>query len=197
MTATTFRKRPVVTAAVQLRWTQWQEVCELLGDALLAENMGGAGIITADEASDTCGECGPQYIALNVRTAHGEVAIVRHGDWILPEKQPGRFYPCKPDVFATTYEACSAPAAAHPVPVLWFCRKGLGPSELALEVHRFASALAGAIPASLMLRVRAVHDGMVMPDAARGVIDGGFNLEREQVAELHRQLGAWLAGDPQ
>jgi hypothetical protein len=39
-----------------------------------------------------------------VRTVHGELAVVRHGDWIVPEKTPGRFYPVKPDVFAATYE---------------------------------------------------------------------------------------------
>lgn len=99
-----FRKKPVVIEAVQLRWTQWSEVCELLGDAFLIENPGGANTITVGEASDTCGEAGPLYIALNVRTAHDDIAIVRHGDWIIPEKQAGRFYPCKPDVFAATYE---------------------------------------------------------------------------------------------
>ena len=100
-----FRKKPVEIEAVQLRWTQWNEVCELLGSALLAENPHGAREIPEAEASDTCGEQGPNFIALNVRTAHGEIAVVRHGDWIIPEKDPGRFYPCKPDIFAATYEA--------------------------------------------------------------------------------------------
>jgi len=75
----------------------------MLGPALLAENPSGAMTIPREEASDTCDEVSP-YIALNVRTAHGDVAIVRHGDWIIPEKDPGRFYPCKPDVFAATYD---------------------------------------------------------------------------------------------
>lgn len=103
-----YRKKPVVIEAVQLRWSQWSQVCEFLGDALLAENPDGAWEITADEASDTCGEGGTgAFIALNVRTIHGELATVRHGDWIIPEAEPGRFYPCKPDVFAVTYEAAS------------------------------------------------------------------------------------------
>lgn len=104
MPASRFRKKPVEIEAVQLRWTQWSEVCGFLGDALTVENPDGAWEIPADEASDTCGEVGPTYIALNARTAHGEIAVVRHGDWIIPEKQPGCFYPCKPDVFAATYE---------------------------------------------------------------------------------------------
>lgn len=97
-------KKPLRTRAVQVRWTQWNQVCELLGDALVTENPGGAVTICADEASDTCGEEGPTYISFNVRTIHGETAVVRHGDWIIPESAPGRFYPVKPDVFARTYD---------------------------------------------------------------------------------------------
>jgi len=106
---TRYRKRPVEIEAVQLRWTTWNEVCDFLGAALVAENPDGAQEITAEEASDTCGEPGPTYIALQVRTVHGDLAPVRHGDWIIPEPQPGRFYPCKPDIFAATYEASEQP----------------------------------------------------------------------------------------
>lgn len=100
-----YRKKPVEIDAVQLRWTQWNEVCELLGDALTTENSDGAFEIPEAEVADTCGEEGPNYIALYVRTIHGEIAIVRHGDWIIPDGKPGTFYPCKPDIFAATYEA--------------------------------------------------------------------------------------------
>lgn len=97
--------KPKEIEAVQLRWTNWNEVCEFLGDALQDVNPNGAREITAEEASDTCGEPGPTYIALDVRTVHGEIATARHGDWIIPDAKPGTFYPCKPDVFAKTYEA--------------------------------------------------------------------------------------------
>lgn len=106
--ANTYRKKPIIIRAVQVRWSTWSDVCELLGDALLAENPGGAREIHAREASDTCGEPGPRYIAFDVRTIHGDIAAVRHGDWLIPEAQPGRFYPCKPDVFAATYELVDA-----------------------------------------------------------------------------------------
>jgi hypothetical protein len=107
-----YRKKPVEITAVQVCWANWHDVTELLGDALSAENPGGARRITGDEASDTCGEFETSnsapgqrdYIAFDVRTAHGEIAVVRHGDWIVPEAIPGRFYPVKPDVFAATYE---------------------------------------------------------------------------------------------
>lgn len=111
-TPTRYRKLPIEITAVQLRWTRWNEVCELLGDALLAENPTGATEIPAAEAADTCGEDGPTYLALKVRTVHDELATVRHGDWIIPEAQHGRFYPCKPDVFAKTYEPAADDAEA-------------------------------------------------------------------------------------
>ena len=96
-----YRKKPVVIDAVQLTWGTWGEACDFLGDVISPENP--ARYCT--EPSDTCGEVGPEYIELTVTTVHGESAIVRHGDWIIPEPMPGRFYPCKPDIFAATYEA--------------------------------------------------------------------------------------------
>ena len=41
---------------------------------------------------------------LTVTTIQGDPAPVRIGDWILPELQPGRFYPCQPDIFEMLYE---------------------------------------------------------------------------------------------
>lgn len=97
-----FRKKPVVIEAVQLTWANWNEVCEFVGDVISDDNSGYR--ISAEEASDTCGEDGPEYIAIKVTTTHGEEAVVRHGDWIIPDSKPGTFYPCKPDVFAATYD---------------------------------------------------------------------------------------------
>lgn len=74
------------------------------------------------------------------------------------------------------------------IPVLWFGPQGTGPDELALQLHPFPAELDGRIPASLGIRVRG---GEIVIGAA-AMVDGGFNLGREQVAELHRQLGAWL-----
>ena len=88
-----------------------------------------------------------------------------------------------------------AMAEQRPIPALWFDAKGYGPSELALQLHPFAAEKDGAIPASLGLRIRMdQHEfgAMAMPNAAV-LIDSGFNLGREQVYELHRALGEWLA----
>jgi hypothetical protein len=97
-----YRKKPIEVDAVQLNWKNWSDVCEFVGDVISTDNP--AWLITAHEASHTCGETGPEFIAMKVTTTHGETAVVRHGDWIIPDKSPGTFYPCKPDVFEATYE---------------------------------------------------------------------------------------------
>ena len=40
-----------------------------------------------------------------VETMHdGQIVVLEPGDWVIPDGKPGTFYPCKPDVFANTYE---------------------------------------------------------------------------------------------
>ncbi len=49
-----------------------------------------------------------------VLTAHGQNMILEDGDWIIPElDRPGHFYPCKPDIFAATYEPWEDDSVAH------------------------------------------------------------------------------------
>ena len=40
---------------------------------------------------------------LKVTTMHGEVAVVRIGDWVVKDATPGCYYPVKDDVFQTSY----------------------------------------------------------------------------------------------
>ncbi len=40
---------------------------------------------------------------LKVTTIHGEIAIVRLGDWIVQDAAPGTYYPVKDDVFRAGY----------------------------------------------------------------------------------------------
>ncbi len=40
---------------------------------------------------------------IKVTTIHGEIAIVRLGDWIVKEKALGFYYPIKNDVFNDCY----------------------------------------------------------------------------------------------
>lgn len=93
-----FRKKPVVIEAVQLRWTTWNELCDFTGDIVSIANPAR----NSDDASDTCGESAP-YIELTIPTLEGN-HIAKHGDWII-KGMKGEFYPCKPDIFAATYEA--------------------------------------------------------------------------------------------
>lgn len=97
-----FRKKPVIVEAVQVRWSTWGEVCDFVGMAINADNP--AREIAYGDASDTCGEAGPAFIAFDLPTTHGDLATFRHGDWVLRDSRPGTFYPVKPDVFEATYE---------------------------------------------------------------------------------------------
>jgi hypothetical protein len=40
---------------------------------------------------------------LKVTTIHGDVAIVRPGDWIVKEEKLGYYYPIKDDIFRAGY----------------------------------------------------------------------------------------------
>lgn len=41
----------------------------------------------------------------HVHTAHNnQVVNLEQGDWIIPEPDGEHFYPCKPEIFETTYE---------------------------------------------------------------------------------------------
>lgn len=94
-----YRKKPVVIEAVQLNWRNWSKVCDFLGD-IVSENNPARNVSTA---SDTCGESGPPYIELDIPTLEG-IHTAKHGDWIIKGVK-GEFYPIKPDIFVTTYEA--------------------------------------------------------------------------------------------
>jgi hypothetical protein len=44
-----------------------------------------------------------------VTTAHGQQAALADGDWVIREPDNRGFYPCKPDIFAATYELVATP----------------------------------------------------------------------------------------
>jgi hypothetical protein len=93
-----FRKKPVVIEAVQLCWKNLSEICAFTGDIISPQNE-------AREVrtySDTCGESGPTYLEITIPTLEGN-HTAKHGDWII-RGVSGEFYPCKPDIFAKTYE---------------------------------------------------------------------------------------------
>lgn len=76
------------------------------------------------------------------------------------------------------------------VPALWFDKNGCGPSELAFHLRSFVEPR-GFMDA-LGIQVKVNDGGMVGPRAGE-LIGAGFLIHRDQVADLHRQLGEWLA----
>jgi hypothetical protein len=79
-----FRKRPVVIEAMQLDRASFNECVRFIGREKISD-------ATSEE------EC---YIG--IETLEGEMAA-REDDWIIKGIK-GEFYPCKPDIFAATYE---------------------------------------------------------------------------------------------
>lgn len=90
-----FRKKPVEIDAVHWDGTNIDEVLELVDfeklPAELAEGPDGPGIGHTPATGD-----------LYIPTLEGTMTA-RAGDWIIKGVQ-GELYPCKPDIFAATYE---------------------------------------------------------------------------------------------
>lgn len=78
-----YRKRPVVIEARQFDLADYDEACDV------AAWCGG------EPVDDGC----------KIPTLEGAM-LASPGDWIIRGVQ-GEFYPCKPDIFAATYEAVS------------------------------------------------------------------------------------------
>lgn len=92
-----FRKKPVVIEAVQLRWDTWGEMCGHAGVGKLVDNK--------PEGFWSDGE-GHSRIGLHIPTLEG-LMVATEGDWIIRGVK-GELYPCKPDIFAATYEQAEA-----------------------------------------------------------------------------------------
>jgi len=93
-----YRKRPVVVSAIQWNGSNTDEVSDFIGTTPLFGDL-----------PDAAG------IGVCIQTREGNMWAYP-GDWIIRGVK-GEFYPCKPDVFAATYE---------PVELLELLRKGRG-----------------------------------------------------------------------
>jgi hypothetical protein len=83
MTMAKFRKKPVVIEAEQFH----------------DDSGNRAPLPFADRGA--CNFDGGEWYVV---TAHGQRTRIVDGDWIIPEPDGRGFYPCKPDIFAATYE---------------------------------------------------------------------------------------------
>lgn len=86
-----FRKKPVVIEAIRLTQETWEEIAWLPG----------VFVMTAGPAY----EIAPvgTVLGAEIRTLEGKM-WAEPGDWIIRGVR-GELYPCKPDIFAATYEA--------------------------------------------------------------------------------------------
>jgi hypothetical protein len=95
-----FRKKPVVIEAVQLRWDTWSEMCEHAGVGSLSNGKPQGVAVNLD---NQIVEAGDGRIALAIPTTLEGVMVGVGGDWII-RGVAGELYPCKPEMFAATYE---------------------------------------------------------------------------------------------
>jgi len=85
-----YRKKPVEVEALPLRWDTWNEMCDFAGVGKLEDGK-------PQGAQDG------EHIGLDIPTLEGLVHA-SEGDMIIKGVE-GELYPCKPDIFAKTYES--------------------------------------------------------------------------------------------
>jgi hypothetical protein len=98
-----FRKKPVVIEAVQI-----DKRMDLTSPPWWAEAVQQNRVILRGMGKFT-----RDLPMVEISTLEGIMTGVQ-GDWIIRGVQ-GELYPCKPDIFAATYEPVSAPTS-HPIP---------------------------------------------------------------------------------
>jgi hypothetical protein len=91
-----FRKKPVVIEATQFEWESPSGPPDIAGmkfERWRTFDLGGNRM-----------KHGPVVETAYIETLEGKMHVSR-GDWIITGVK-GESYPCKPDIFAATYEAC-------------------------------------------------------------------------------------------
>ena len=90
-----YRKKPVVVEAIQWTGKNLQELKNFVGDSLEYDVM---------DAAWEVGK-GPVIVNVRIQTLEG-IHHASVGDFIIKGIR-GEFYPCKPDIFAKTYESAT------------------------------------------------------------------------------------------
>lgn len=94
---TRYRKKPVEVEAIQLTWSNWNEICDFVDK----EYFGG-GVYLDLLGNEMPEGQGSDIIGLKINTLEGIMLAVQD-DYIIKGIQ-GEFYSCKPDIFHATYE---------------------------------------------------------------------------------------------
>jgi hypothetical protein len=105
-----YRKKPVIVEAVQWTGDNLAEVAALL--QLDEVDIAGERARRTGDRDALLFVIRDEPRSLVMRTVHGEQAAARVDDWVIREPVPGRGYPCKPDIFAETYEPVTEDGAA-------------------------------------------------------------------------------------
>ena len=101
-----FRKKPVVIEAMQLSWDTWSEICEFIPKPWFVR-----GVYLNDETKELLPEGHTSNtMGLLMKTLESQEFLAQQGDWII-KGVSGEFYPCKPDIFAATYEPVPEPSS--------------------------------------------------------------------------------------
>jgi len=96
-----WRKKPVVVEAIQLRWDTWDEICEFADVGKLDDGHPSGCYVGPD--GDALPDGGTSDVmGLQIPTLEGTM-LARENDYVI-RGVSGELYPCKPDIFAATYE---------------------------------------------------------------------------------------------
>lgn len=87
-----FRSKPKIIEAMQLRWDNWSEMCDFAGVGYLADGK--------PQGFNPNGDS--KLLGLRIPTLEGTMEA-HEMDWIIRGIK-GELYPCKPDIFAASYE---------------------------------------------------------------------------------------------
>jgi hypothetical protein len=96
-----YRKKPVVIEAMQLRWDNWNEMCDFAGVGKLSDGKPSGCYVGSDGQALPEGQTSEE-IGILIPTLEG-LHLGRQNDWVIKGIK-GEFYPCKPDIFEATYE---------------------------------------------------------------------------------------------
>lgn len=101
MTAQQFRKKPVVIEAMQ--WDGTAAGATPIIDWMLASGVGASYRCDVQPCPSAASDAGHH---ISIQTLEGRMSAAS-GDYVI-KGVAGEFYPCKPDIFAATYEAVEA-----------------------------------------------------------------------------------------
>lgn len=91
-----FRKKPVVIDAFQLGSVELQDPWGWTPPDWLREKLADGTVEAFDKPAQS------DWMFLRIKTLEGDMEA-SPGDWII-QGVKGELYPCKPDIFAATYE---------------------------------------------------------------------------------------------